>query len=108
MLDKQTKSEIAQVVNEAIQRAFEKADERWVSGKELSDKCQMFTPTWLKIHGHLLPRTQAVIVDENGKEHTTGWVYPLRKILHMIAENKMKFIIPNQRQDTSNVSSMLQ
>lgn len=93
MLDKQTKREIAQVVNDAIQRAFEKADERWVSGKELSDQCQMFSPTWLKTNGHLLPRTQAVVIDENGKEHTTGWVYPLRKILHMIADNKIQFIL---------------
>ena len=93
MLDKQTKREIAQVVNDAIQRAFEKADERWVSGKELSNQCQMFSPTWLKTNGHLLPRTQAVVIYENGKEHTTGWVYPLRKILRMISENKISFTI---------------
>ena len=99
MLDKQTKREIAQVVNDAIQRALEKADDRWITGAELCNQFQCFTPSWLKIYGKYLTRTQIIMVDEDGNEqHSKTWVYPQRKIQRMIAENKLKFIIKNENQ----------
>ncbi len=95
-LDKDIRLEIAQVVNDAVRQALEaeheRMDERWISSAELCDRFQMFSPTWLKSNGHLLPRTQIVMIDSEGNEHRSKqWTYPQRKIARLIAEGRLRF-----------------
>lgn len=90
-MDKQTRMEIAQVVNEAIRDALEESDERWLSGHELCAKFQMFNEDFLKRYGKVLPRARASVTDKNGKTRFTGWAYPERKISRMIARDEINF-----------------
>lgn len=94
MIDKETRREITLVVSQAIRQALEEADERWLTASELCDRFQMFTPTWLKAYGHLLPRTSITMTDNEGREHRSKqWAYPQRKIQSMIADGKLNFQI---------------
>lgn len=91
MLDKKTKMEILSAVRAAVRQTLEEADEKWLTGEELCKQYQCFTASWLKRYGWMLDRTQATVIDENGVEHTTGWVYPKHRIQRMIAENRLVF-----------------
>ena len=50
----------------------------------------MFTPNWLKLYGHLLPRTRAEVAEQSGERHVTGWCYPVGKIGRMIESGEIK------------------
>ena len=90
-MTKEDKRELAAVVNDAIRRAMEDADEKWLSAESLCDQFQCFSPSWLKRFGKHLNPTQAIVYDEDGTPHKTGWVYPMHKIQRMIRENKLVF-----------------
>lgn len=89
-LDKETQIMIAQVVNDAVRRALEGAEERWLTRKQLMKHFGMFSEDWLKKHGkHLCPASAIVI--EDGVEHTSREAYPMHKINRMIQDNKLVF-----------------
>ena len=90
MIDQATKNEIIATVNRGVAAAMERMDEQYLSTKQLCEVFQCFTPSWLKMYGHLLPRVQATVVDR-GVEHKTGWAYPRHTIRRMIEENKLIF-----------------
>jgi hypothetical protein len=50
----------------------------------------MFNKDWLKRYGHSLPRTCALVTDENGEVHKTRWAYGSHQIARMIANNEIK------------------
>ena len=58
-MDKLLRTEIINEVKRSMREALEVADERWINGEELCNQFQMFSPSWLKLNGHLLPRTRA-------------------------------------------------
>lgn len=72
--------EILSAVRAAIGKSMGQYEERWITGKELCEQFQCFTPSWLRTYGHLLDRQQVIVVDADGIEHRTGWVYPRNKI----------------------------
>ena len=88
-LDKETRIAIAAEVREALDAALRVQDD-YVSGKELGRKYQMFSASWLKSYGHLLPRTRAVVTDDGGRQHTSGWCYPVGRIGRMIESGEIK------------------
>ena len=88
-LDKETRIAIAAAVREALDAALRVSDD-YVSGKELGRKYQMFSASWLKSYGHLLPRTRAVVTDDEGRQHTSGWCYPVGRIGRMIESGEIK------------------
>ena len=88
-LDKETRNAIAAEVREALDAALRIQDD-YVSGKELGRKYQMFSASWLKSYGHLLPRTRAVVTDDDGRQHTSGWCYPVGRIGRMIESGEIK------------------
>ena len=94
MLDERTIQEITAAVRTAIQYSLEDAKEKWVSGDELCKQFQCFTPGWLKRNGKYLDRTRVVIVDNDGNEQKTGWVYPMHRIGRMLREDKMYIHLP--------------
>ena len=89
-MDRQLKNEIVAAIRSAEREAREMYEERWVSGDELTRYCAMFTKSWLKMYGHSLPRTRAVVVDEAGNEHASIWAYPLHQIQRKIASGEIK------------------
>ena len=88
-LDKETRNAIAAEIREALDAALGAQDD-YVSGKELGRKYQMFSASWLKSYGHLLPRTRAVVTGEDGNQHTSGWCYPVGRIGRMIESGEVK------------------
>lgn len=93
MLDKKTKMEILSAVRAAVRQTMEDADEKWLTGEELCKQFQCFTASWLKRYGWMLDRTQAIVIDEEGEEHTTSWVYPKHRIQRMIQENRLVLVM---------------
>ena len=89
-LDKETKSAIVYAVDAAVREAMSQFGEEYVSGKELGKRFQMFTANWLKLYGHLLPRTRAEVTEASGDVHVTGWCYPVNKIGRMIETGEIK------------------
>ena len=88
-LDKETRTAIAAEIREALDAALRVSDD-YVSGKELGRKYQMFSASWLKSYGHLLPRTRAVVRGKDGRQHTSGWCYPGGRIGRMIESGEIK------------------
>ena len=92
-LDNETKSAIVYAVDAAVREAMSKFGEEYVSGKELGKRFHMFTQNWLKLYGHLLPRTRAEVTEASGEVHTTGWCYPVNKIGRMIETGEIKRLV---------------
>ena len=88
-LDKETRTAIAAEIREALDAALRVSDD-YVSGKELGRKYQMFSASWLKSYGHLLPRTRAVVTGKDGRQHMSGWCYPVGRIGRMIESGEIK------------------
>lgn len=89
-LDKQTREAIAASVRKAVMDANEVYDEVWLTGKQLSEQVGFFKKEWLKRYGMTLPREAVKVRDENGVVHRTGWCYPKKRILRMIAEGEFR------------------
>lgn len=92
MITKEDKREITATVNNAVRRALESIEERWICEAEFLDTFQMFNARWMKHNGHLLPRAKVTIIDENGKSHGTRFAYPKHKINNMIENNQITFM----------------
>lgn len=92
MMDAALKREIRDTVRSAIEDIKEMYEERWVGGKELGQAITCFSPYWIKTYGHLLPRLAVEVEKEDGTKTRTGYVYPLHKILRMLAEGKLKLL----------------
>lgn len=97
-MDYQERDAIMQAVRTAIQQVMEGTEERWLTGKQLCEQFGMFSPTWLKMYGHMLPRTQATVTDENGREHVSSWAYPKNKIQRMVSEGELNFVVTEECQ----------
>ena len=93
-MDRELRKAIAAEVREVTERVqrehWELYHEKWVTGKELGQFISCFGGGWLKAYGQTLPRTQAVVVDENMVEHRTGWIYPLHRIQRMLMSGEIK------------------
>ena len=87
-MDARMKSDIMMTVYRAVRHAIDERNEQYLSGTELCEQFQCFTPSWLKVYGHLLPRVQITVLDGD-VERKTGWAYPRHAIAKMIAENKL-------------------
>ena len=89
-IDKDTRMAIAQAVQAAVEGQIAQYAEEWVTAEELCKKYQMFNKDWLKRYGHSLPRTCALVTDENGETHKTRWAYASHQVARMIANNEIK------------------
>lgn len=91
MIDKQTKLEIAQIINQAARESYLIYNEEWISGKELCKQFQMIPKSWLKTHKHLLPQSSVRYTDKDGIVKETNPAYPKHRINQMILEGKLDF-----------------
>ena len=89
-LEKELQCAIMRTIEEGVREAMSQFGEEYVTGKELCKRFQMFTPNWLKLYGHLLPRTRAEVTEQSGESHVTGWCYPVNKIGRMIESGEIK------------------
>ena len=89
-IDKDTRLAIAQAVQAAVEGQMAQYAEEWVTGEELCRKFQMFNKDWLKRYRFALPRTCALVTDENGETHKTRWAYASHQVARMIANNEIK------------------
>lgn len=88
-----SEAEFALLVSQTVQKVINNQGEQYVTGKRLSEMFQMFSKTWLKTYGHLLPRVEAtVLFQESGKRCGTGFAYPVNKIRQMIENNQIDFV----------------
>ena len=88
-MDRLLRAQIAAAVRDAVREALEGSEEVWLSGDQLCEQFGMFSKGWLKAYGYKLPRTQAVVTDEGGEEHRSGWAYPKNKIQRMIRDGSI-------------------
>lgn len=104
MIDKQTKQEIAQVVNQASREAYLMYNEEWISAKELCKQFQMIPKSWLKTHKHLLPQSSVRYTDKDGTIKETNPAFPKHRINQMILDGKLDFTTPEcqYRQSSRN------
>lgn len=93
-MDATLRAQIVKTVQKSVAEALEGANERWVSGEELTTYFAFFTKSWLRLYGQALPRTRA-IVTADGIEHSTGWCYPLHKIQRMVRDGEIKGLRTN-------------
>ena len=77
-------NELKMVVRRAIEEEREMYDEVWLTEKELIAQFGIFTHDWVKKYGQCLQPARAIVVDEHGVEHRSGWAYPKHKIQRMI------------------------
>lgn len=84
-----TEMELRQIIASALGKAGNQ--DQYVTGKELCRQLQMFTPSWLKANGHLLPRTQATLIYEDGSDKPTHYAYNITEIRKMIDEDRLVF-----------------
>ena len=93
-MNKETKHLLVTTVAEILatyeQQRKDERDEVWVTSGELAKQFGMFTPQWLRMYGSTLPRTRAIVTDQNGIEHKSSWVYPKNKIAQMISRGDIK------------------
>lgn len=85
-----TEMELRQIISSAIGNA--ENQDIYVTGKELCKQLQMFTPSWLKANGHLLPRTCATLILKDGSGKPTHYAYNITAIRKMIDEDRLVFI----------------
>lgn len=83
-----TEMELRQIISSALGNAANQ--DIYVTGKELCKQLQMFTPSWLKANGHLLPRTCATLI-KDGNDKPTHYAYNITEIRKMIDEDRLVF-----------------
>ena len=82
-------NEVKAVVRRAVEEEREMYDEVWLTEKQLLAQFGMFTHDWLKRYGHTLNPSRAIVIDENGVEHRSGFAYPRNRIQRMIANGEI-------------------
>jgi hypothetical protein len=87
-MDRLLRAEIVAEVRKSMTEILESANEKWLTGDELCEQFQMFSPGWLKAYGDRLPRQRAEVMD--GCTKVSRWAYPQHKIARMINDGTIK------------------
>ena len=89
-IDRELRSEIMATVRLAVRQIQEENREVWLSKDQLIQQFGFLSESWLRRFGHTLPRTKAIVTDNDGTQHETGFAYPRNKIQGMIMNNDIK------------------
>ena len=87
-MDRLLRAEIVAEVRKSMTEILESANEKWLTGDELCEQFQMFSPGWLKAYGDRLPRQRAEVMD--GCTKVSRWAYPQHKIARMVNDGTIK------------------
>lgn len=97
-MDRQLRAEIVA----EVRKAMESLNERWVTADTLCEHVQVLTPRWLRDNGSAFDRTRAEWTDKDGNRHCSSWMYPLHKILNMVADGSITDLIVKQKEGWPN------
>ena len=89
-MDKLEKAELRGFIVNTIRATLREQNERWLTKEQLCEQFGMFTPSWLKMYGHLLPCSQAIVIDDEGIPHESRKAYPMYQIQDMIQSGQIK------------------
>lgn len=89
-MDAKDKVEIKLLIVNTVRTTLREANEKWLSKKQLCEQFQMFTPSWIKTYGDLLPCSHATVIDADGIPHDSQKAYPMYKIQEMIQSGAIK------------------
>lgn len=67
--------------------------EIYANSKQLKDHIDFMTPKWLHRFGYLLPCTRAEVEMPDGRMKTSGWVYPVRKLMEKCGDGTIKELV---------------
>lgn len=98
-MDKMLRIEVVNELRAVMTDVLEASKEQWVTADQLSAQVSCFSKTWLKEFGKSLPRTRAIVTDENGIQHMSSWAYPLHRIQRMLLNNEVKQLKINKHED---------
>ena len=87
-MDRTLRAEIVAEVRRSMTEIMEVDNERWLTGDDLCQQFQMFSPGWLKAYGDRLPRQRAEVNDDGVK--VSRWAYPQHRIARMIQDGTIK------------------
>lgn len=91
-MDKMLRIEVVNELRAVMKDVLECSKEQWVTADQLSAQISCFSKSWLKDYGRSLPRTRAIVTDDDGVKHLSAWTYPLHRIQRMIRDNEIKFL----------------
>jgi hypothetical protein len=89
-MDRQLKAEIVATVRRSVAEAMEVYYERWLTAKEIGEHISILSERWLRDNGDMLPRTRMEWTDQEGRQHTSSWIYPLHRLQAMIDDGRIK------------------
>lgn len=100
-MDAKDKVEIKLLIVNTVRTTLREANEKWLSKEQLMEQFQMFTPSWMKTYGDLLPCSNASVVGLDGKSHDSRKAYPMYKIQEMIQSGAIKDLIQRAEPKTT-------
>lgn len=93
-MTRELRREIAEVVRQEVRSAVREAltghGEVWLTKEQLMEQFGFLTNSFMRDHGHTLPRTQAVVTLPDGSQRTTRVAYPRNRIQEMIQTGEIK------------------
>jgi len=93
-IDNQTKKELMDMMSAALRELRRSQNERFVTAERLCEMFQIFSPSWLKTYGHLLPMGRAEVFDPaTGKTHYTSRGYNVVEIQRMMENDQMRLVM---------------
>lgn len=85
------RAEVTATVKDAVKSAMEVYEERWLTKEELIRQFGVFSESWLKKYGKMLPRVR-VTVEDGGESVVSRWAYPQHRIARMLAGDEVRFV----------------
>ena len=89
-MDKNEKAELRGFIVNTIRATLREQNERWLTKEQLCEQFGMFTPSWLKMYGHLLPQQQAIVTDSDGRQYKSRTAFPMYRIQEMVMSGEIK------------------
>lgn len=90
-MDLDFKDELKNEISKMLDAEADK--EIYASAKQLKDHIGFMTQKWLNRFGYLLPRTRAEVEMADGSEKTSGWVYPVKKLIRKCGDGSIKELV---------------
>ena len=95
MSEKILEAKIVAVVEKAMTKKLEEAEEVWLTKEQLCEQFPMFTPSWIKTFGEksAIPRERISVQSEDGSGVRSRFMYPKHKINRLINDGYFRNIL---------------
>ena len=86
--------ELKAVVRRTMEEQMEMYSEVWLTADEMCQYFGTMKKAWFDRYGHAIKdRRQVRVTDEQGREHTSGWLYPRNKVQRMFASGEIEKLV---------------